>query len=204
MRYYFNKSEYGTHQLIANEIGTGKKVLDVGCNTGYLKKLSAANEFYGLDFNKKYLKVAKANGYEETYFSNLNQDTPPKISEKFDVLVFADVLEHLLDPSKVLRFFLKKNLTKNGLVIISLPNVANVLIRFKLLLGKFNYTENGILDSSHLHLYTAATARKFISTSGLLVIKELASSNRFGRLFNILPSLRRLLGHSLIFICKVA
>lgn len=82
----------------------------------------------------------------------------------------ADVLEHLPHPSSVLKK-LKKNLKKEGYFIISVPNVANWSIRFRLLFGKFDYTEYGILDKSHLRFFTRKSLERLIEEVGLKIKK---------------------------------
>lgn len=52
--YKLNLSRFSTHNLILNQIGGNKIVLDVGCNNGYLGRISdSPNIFYGIDNNKK-------------------------------------------------------------------------------------------------------------------------------------------------------
>lgn len=201
-QYSFNDAEYGTHSLIARSIGNNKKVLDIGCNKGYLKFLSDANDFYGIDYDENDLKQASAAGYKGVFKVDLNLYKDFSCEHKFDVIVFGDVLEHLLFPKEVLVFFIKEYLKEGGRIIISLPNVANVAIRFGLLFGSFDYTENGILDRTHLHLYTKKTAQEFIENAGLRIIRRKFSSNNFGRLIAFFPWLGGLLGFNLIFLCE--
>jgi len=200
--YSFNDAQYGTHSLVAEEIGKGLSVLDVGCNKGYLKILSDTNDFYGIDYDENDLKNALAMGYREVYKIDLNACRDFSCNRKFDVIIFGDVLEHLLFPQEVLEFFIERYLKVGGKIIISLPNVANISIRARLFFGNFDYTESGILDRTHLHLYTKRTAREFIEGVGLSIIKKKYSSNNFGRLIALLPQLGGLLGFNLIFICQ--
>ena len=201
--YNLNTSKYGTHKLIACEIGKNMSILDIGCNKGYLKNLTdESNIFWGIDFFLNNLKAAKKNGYKITHRMDLNNFKQFKSKQKFDILILADILEHLVDPEKVLTFFVSNNLKDNGKVIISLPNILNISVRLNLLFGRFDYTEEGILDKTHLHFYTLKTGRKLINFSGLKIIKEKFSSNRFGFLFRRFPFLKNLLGYNLIYICK--
>jgi hypothetical protein len=63
-------------------------------------------------------------------------------------------------------------LKHSGLILVSVPNVANVTVRMGLLFGKFNYAERGILDRSHLRFYTRKTARRLLAAIGFEVVKE--------------------------------
>lgn len=201
-KYIVNTAQYGTHRLIASEIGEGNAVLDLGCNKGYLKQFAPGNSFLGIDYNGKDLQEAKKNGYQKVYQLDLNDYKAFKVRDKFDVLIFADILEHLLYPDKVLRFFVDHYLDSGGKIIISLPNVAHITVRLSLMRGRFVYTQSGILDRTHLHLYTVQTARELITSSGLKIVKSMFSSNRLGRLIQYFPFLGTLLGFNLIFICR--
>ena len=152
--YNLNTAKYGTHKLIADEIGKNMTILDIGCNKGYLKILTdESNIFWGIDFFLNNLKAAKNKGYKRVYRMDLNNFEQFRSKRKFDTLIFADILEHLVYPEKVLTFFVSNYLEDRGKVIISLPNIANISVRLNLLLGRFNYTIDGILDKTHLHLY---------------------------------------------------
>jgi hypothetical protein len=74
-------------------------------------------------------------------------------------------LEHLIDPEYVLSK-LKTNLKKDGLLVVSLPNVANIYVRMSLLFGRFNYHSKGLLDKTHLHFYTISTASSMLAKTG--------------------------------------
>jgi len=86
----------------------------------------------------------------------------------FDVVVCADVLEHLVRPEQLLeriRVWLKPE----GLLLTSIPNIANIYVRLSLLAGQFPYAERGILDETHLHFYTRATSRRLLEQGGFLI-----------------------------------
>jgi len=117
-------------------------------------------------------------------------------------LLFADVLEHLVDPEKTLLFFTNKYLKIHGHVILALPNIANWQIRLKLMIGKFDYTEIGILDKTHLHFYTFKTAKELASFANLKIISEFGGSSTFGGMIKKLPFLKGLLSNNIILLCR--
>ena len=88
--------------------------------------------------------------------------------QPFDVVVCADVLEHLPEPHLLLSLILTW-LRPGGVVLVSLPNVANVSVRLALLSGHFRYAERGILDRTHLRFYTLETARELLTTAGFRI-----------------------------------
>lgn len=200
--YQLNLSKYGTHQIIGGLIGRAKTILDVGCNDGYLKKINHTGLFTGIDYSAESAKIAKKNGYQKVFVGDLNQYSQFKLNKKFQIIIFADILEHLLQPQKVLGYFISKNLEKNGRLIVSLPNVANFTTRFALLFGKFNYTDSGILDRTHLHLYTKESASQLLKESGLKIVSVHFSSNNFGWIIKRIPIMGPLLGFNLIFVCR--
>ena len=198
-------SKYSTCAIIGRNIGGSLSVLDVGCNDGYLKKAcSQSVKFWGVDCMPESVKNSmENNGYVKSVVADLNGSLDKiELDGKFDVVVFADVLEHLVYPEKVLRFFCDIYLKKKGKVIISLPNIANFSIRAKLLFGNFDYTESGILDKTHLHLYTLKSGKNMIVESGLCILKEKFSSNRFGGLIEKVPFVGSFLGYNLIYVCE--
>jgi hypothetical protein len=76
--------------------------------------------------------------------------------------LFADVLEHLRDPAAVLLRCIPA-LKESGKIIISVPNVANIIVRLSLVFGKFDYTDRGILDRTHLRFFTLRSLKKMMS-----------------------------------------
>lgn len=169
--FYAQKKIYNDINLGILRLGLrNKKILDVGCGTGLLgvELKKAGNKVYGIDISEEELSAAAArlDGVEK-----LNVITEvSSLANDFDVLIFADILEHLPNPEETLKKFLPK-LKSEGLVVASIPNVACYNMRFSLLGGHFNYTDYGILDSTHLRFFTRKTAKEFIQGAGLDILK---------------------------------
>jgi SAM-dependent methyltransferase len=83
----------------------------------------------------------------------------------FDVILCADVLEHLRDPESFLRR-IRASLHAGGRLVLSTPNIANWSIRLSLLAGRFRYTERGILDRTHTHLFTRRSLMECLDSAG--------------------------------------
>lgn len=86
----------------------------------------------------------------------------------YQVVLFGDTLEHLPDPSAVLRR-LRPKLVDDGRLIISIPNIANWTMRLSLLAGRFRYTDRGILDRTHLRFYTRRGLIEMLDEAGFVV-----------------------------------
>ena len=162
MVYVLKKDKYSSHSQIAKMIAPGSKVLDVGCSSGQIGKLAGRKAYFvGVDRDKQGLEKS---GYSKKILLDIEKGLP-KLNEKFDFIVFADVLEHVVDPEKLLKSY-TKYLAKNGKMIVSLPNIANIYIRLKLLFGSFNYQERGILDKTHLKFFTLKSAKILVLGAG--------------------------------------
>lgn len=95
--------------------------------------------------------------------------------EPFDVIVAGDILEHLPEPERLLAR-MAPLLAPGGVLLLSLPNVANVTVRAALLAGRFPYADRGILDRTHVRFYTRASARALLAGAGLRIAWETATA----------------------------
>ena len=202
--YTYKPDQYSSHSKIIKLIKPIKrplKILDIGCAQGYIaKKLShLGHEVTGIESDKQAAALAKEY-CKKIHICNLDNKIPKLKKEYFDILIFGDIIEHLKAPEQVLHHLLK-SLKPKGLVIISVPNIANIYIRLNLLLGRFNYTKKGILDRTHLHFYTLKTIKKFIRKLDLRIIKTdktpiplplVFPSTAKGKLFNFIHQINYL------------
>jgi 2-polyprenyl-3-methyl-5-hydroxy-6-metoxy-1,4-benzoquinol methylase len=84
----------------------------------------------------------------------------------FDVIYFNDVLEHLVDPYKVLEA-IKSKLSPNGVIISSIPNVRYFRVLKKLVVNKnWEYEKDGVLDKTHLRFFTSKSIQKMYTDLG--------------------------------------
>jgi SAM-dependent methyltransferase len=152
-------------------IGPGKVVLDVGCATGYLswELRKKGCKTVGLEISPESAKEAKK--YCDEIFAENAETIELPYKEYFDVILFADVLEHLRNPLEVLNRF-KNYLKKDGHIVISTPNIANWYVRLSLLLGQFNYSAKGcsILDPGHLRFFTLGSIRDILTKAGFRIV----------------------------------
>ncbi len=132
-------------------------ILDVGCGTGvsgeYLKNNGYANEVVGVEVISDVADIARLTLDQVICGDILTVDLPFE-EKKFDYIICADVLEHLIDANSVI-LKLTRYLKDGGYFIVSLPNVRCVTVLFPLLvMGDWKYEKAGILDFTHLRFYT--------------------------------------------------
>ncbi|MDP2341927.1 MAG: bifunctional glycosyltransferase/class I SAM-dependent methyltransferase [Deltaproteobacteria bacterium] len=147
-----------------------KRVLDVGSGHG---DLAAAMEARGHTVTATDLFEAKV-ALREFIRADFSRSLPIAPSRKFDVIVLADVLEHLPEPAQTLRQLLT-HLEEDGVVLVSLPNAVHWSVRAHVFAGRFEYTNRGILDRGHLRFFTESTARRFFRDAGLEVTRHLTT-----------------------------
>lgn len=98
---------------------------------------------------------------------------------RFDYIVFADVLEHLYYPQKVLEKSTEL-LKKDGSIFISIPNIAHNSIIIDLINNKFKYNEIGLLDNTHIRFFTYYSIIELLNTADLVPINQLATYAKVG------------------------
>ncbi len=145
----------------------GSKVLDVGTAGGYLDRELSAR---GLVVTGIEQDPVAADEARDTCASLIVGDVEQldlrPYSAAFDYVILGDVLEHLKDPAAALRRILE-TLKPGGKVIACVPNVANLYVRLRLMMGRFSYEPRGIMDSGHLRFFTLSTFRELIQGAGL-------------------------------------
>jgi 2-polyprenyl-3-methyl-5-hydroxy-6-metoxy-1,4-benzoquinol methylase len=161
-------------RFILQEKKSGAKILDVGCATGKLGKLLKSKiDCYlaGIEIDKEAADIARQS-YDEVALINLEELMEEKCAFKgntqYDFIVFGDILEHVTKPEALLKCF-DNFLKHDGFLIVSIPNIANWMIRFQLLFGNFDYA-GGILDQGHLRFFTYKAARKLLEDNGYKII----------------------------------
>jgi 2-polyprenyl-3-methyl-5-hydroxy-6-metoxy-1,4-benzoquinol methylase len=162
---------FDRNRIFVEEASKYKTILETGCSTGFLSRLIAANgsRVVGIELDKEAAQIAIQN-CQRVLSSNLNSpEWVDEVGERFDLVTFGDVLEHLTDPLDVLRRT-KAILKPHGRVLICLPNIAHWTMRAKLLVGKFRYESMGILDFTHMRFFTVETAKEFIGDAGYRII----------------------------------
>lgn len=149
----------------------GKRILDVGCGAGRLGAFlqGRGNECHGITRSPSEAAIAESRMKRVVTGDLDKMESLPFPQRYFDVVVFADVLEHLRDPKHALQL-VKPYLAPSAMAIASIPNVANIEVRWNLLRGRFDYEPFGIMDETHLHFYTLKTAKRLLISTGYRIV----------------------------------
>ena len=100
----------------------------------------------------------------------------------FDFVVIADVIEHVRNRQQLLRSA-RRHLKPEGRLLISTPNIAIWFYRLSLLVGRFEYGPRGVLDETHVHLFTQSTFRREVERSGFRIRSQRVTSLPFEVIF---------------------
>lgn len=176
MEYYKNKPEgyYDNvrHEMLKYLPQTAKKIIDIGCGNGafaaIVKEKNQA-EVWGIELMEEEAKIAES-VLDKVYIGPCEDFIQTLPNNYFDVIYFNDVLEHLVDPYSVLDN-LKCKLTKNGVIISSIPNVRHYRTFAKVVFGKdWKYDEYGIMDKTHLRFFTGKSIKRMYLDLGFKII----------------------------------
>ena len=156
------------------------RILDAGCACGYMGTALKNNKncrCTGIEYFAESRADAIATGsYDQVLDIDLNNITAEKLTAVgtgFDRIIFCDVLEHLLEPAKVLQQIqsLLNPENPDAGFLISLPNVAHASVKAGLLLDEFEYTPYGLLDATHLRFFTWKNVAKTMTEAGMEIRK---------------------------------
>lgn len=160
------------HALVLDLIGDAHNVLDVGCATGYLSEamMKRGATVVAVEVDPAAAAVAKQRGVD-VRVGLLPEVMTETDHRRFDCLVFADVLEHIVDSRTFLHDALRF-LRAGGHVVVSVPNVAHWSVRSHLFRGDFDYTPTGLLDDTHVRFFTAASLERMLLDCGLTIAER--------------------------------
>lgn len=212
--YQFKGHPLSSHMQIVGLVPYGKRVLDVKCGKGLLlPQLKGKRcEITGIDV---FASENVDNGFAA--YQQLDLDKKPHIpypNESFDVIILADLIEHIKHPISIL-YEVRRVLKQDGIVIVSTGNIALWLYRILLLMGNFPYGKRGVLDETHMHLYTLSTLSQLMRRVGFRIMRrkatpipfELVLNNRLGMIltylyYGLVKIWKRLFAYQFILLCE--
>ena len=155
---------------LARMVAPGQRVLELGTGPGTVTRIlhSKGCKVLGVEMDPETLAIC-APFCERTLQVNLEDSTwhESLAGEKFDVVMCADVLEHLRDPRPLLNL-LPQFLNDTGCVLISLPNASHLSVVASLMAGRFPYQSKGLLDTTHLRFFGRDDIDAMLRECGLL------------------------------------
>lgn len=143
------------------------RVLDVGCSDGNIaaELRSAGHEVVGLDLEES---PGVRENVDLFIQADLEHGIPAEVTGKFEVVLAADVVEHVRDPGALIAE-MREYLAPGGSLIVSVPNFAHWYPRTRVLFGAFDYDRRGILDHTHLRFFTRSSFERLIESQGMRV-----------------------------------
>lgn len=167
------RNRNNSHSLLTLMTGEGKDVLEVGPATGYMTRVLVQRECLvtGIEIDPAAAKLAEPY-CERMIVGDIEQLSFRRTFRKrrFDVVIYGDVLEHLVDPERVLAET-ASILKPGGYVLASIPNATHGSVRLALLSGRFRYTQTGILDETHLHFYDRPGVAELFRSAGYRIVQ---------------------------------
>jgi SAM-dependent methyltransferase len=153
------------------------RILDLGCGVGTLGaavKERQPVEVTGVTFSMEEAKLAREK-LDHVLVENLNSFNPAALGG-FHAIICSHVLEHLTAPEALLRAC-RGCLKEGSVLIVALPNILFWKQRFAFLAGRFQYTEGGLMDRTHVRFFDWSSARKLLEESGYLIVRARAEGN---------------------------
>lgn len=160
-----------------------KNVLSVGCGWGATeaKLVQRGIRVVGIPIDSIIAESTKSRGIE-VLSRAFESATESLTDEKFDCILFIDVLQHLADPAKILTQYAEL-LDKEGFVIITVPNFKYIKYFYEILTNRKIYKNRKVFDKTHIHFTTPRMTAGWISQSGLNVVDvKYNANNRFRHL----------------------
>lgn len=187
--------------FLATNYRGGERILEIGCGNG--STLAALGgifkELHGMELSQVRSETAQKNlkGYNGKIISASIEESTPYPDGYFDCIVWADVIEHVIDLWAAMDE-IARLLKPGGRLITVTPNIAKIKARTRLLIGKFpstSATNEGfdvrpgeMFDGGHVHYFTYSMLRKLYSKYGLKVLREIGIG-KYGHIHNLFRSL---------------
>ena len=204
------------NRAVLSQIPAGvRTVLDIGCGGGVFGAAVKAMHdcaVVGVTYSQAEAEQARL-CLDRVEVLNLNDGALPALG-RFDCIVCSHVLEHLIFPQQLLSN-LRVCLNPGGLLVVALPNALHWKQRWEFLRGRFQYTDGGVMDRTHLRFFDWQTAGELLRESGFAPVQRLADggfpwSSRLGVRLSGVVDRRALRGFpglfaaQFVFSCTVA
>ena len=151
--------------------------LDLGCGAGDNARILTDRgwQVHGITFNLVESKSASRH-CDEMFLADLDGGLPESVKRagrKYTVVILSHVLEHLINPVRLL-LEIREVLVSGGFLLIALPNVVAYPNRLRIMGGGFDYEPTGIMDETHVHFYTFKSGAKLLRQSNYEIVSSKA------------------------------
>lgn len=173
--YAFKPSPYSSHGRILELIDgrPPQRILDVGCGPGWLAQAltDAGHTVTGVDAIEE---PGVRDRMHRFVCADLSQGLPDELGDDYDIVLAADIIEHLAEPANLVEQ-LARRVGPNGSLIASVPNISHWYPRARVAAGRFDYDQRGILDATHLRFFTRRSFLRLAADCGLEVTGRAAT-----------------------------
>lgn len=165
---YKDKTAFdSSHAFAVEQVQPGETVMDIGCGAGHTARVlhEKGCRVYGMDYD-----VPEDTSIFENYTAiNLEAGlgNVPDLGQ--DVILLLDVIEHLNNPEEFMESLFSRTTGSKTRIVMTTPNIAFIIMRLMLLLGRFEYGKRGILDKTHKRLFTFPSLRRLVEQSGFVI-----------------------------------
>lgn len=181
---YFKNTRKELLDLIPQKNKNGS-ILEIGAGSGatliYAKKNAYAQSIFGVELCSVANSFQQSKEFENFIIGNIESLELPFNKEQFDVILCADVLEHLVNPYDVVKK-MQPFLKNSGVFIASLPNIRQMqMLKQIYIYGDFKYVDAGILDRTHLRFFCKKNMIELFENNGYKVDRIVSNSNLIGK-----------------------
>jgi len=184
----YHNADFDVRRLNENNIDriqfamlpTDSAVLEIGCATGFMSaylQTQMGCTVTGVELNPDQATVAREH-CRYLFEGNITEvdiqaQLDAHVAEKgrFAVVFMSQVIEHIADPKALLNR-IRDWIRPGGSLVISTCNVAHWRIRLNIMLGRWEYTDYGILDRTHLRFFTVHSFRRLLQECGFNIVDE--------------------------------
>lgn len=152
-----------------------KRIIEVGSSSGVLareyKKLNPACHYTGIEIDAEYAALSRrfCDAVLCGSIENLDDITFASLFPS-DCWIFADVLEHLVDPWSLLKR-IRDKISSEISIVACIPNAQHWSIQAKINCGQLFYKDSGLLDRTHLRWFSRLTIFELFKSTGFQVIE---------------------------------
>jgi SAM-dependent methyltransferase len=176
-RYLLKDFPGSSHRLLSGwmrDLPAAARVLELGCGPAHVAQLAGRRDlkWIGLESSLDCLATLSR---DLSGGAIVDLNDLQRLPSGFDVVLLADILEHLVDPAEMLRR-IHDCLRPDGRLLVSVPNVANLWLRLNLLVGRWTYADRGLLDRTHRYFFTRRSLRSMLAEAGFAVERETVST----------------------------